>query len=214
MINHCCNPIVHIIMFKLNDPSNENIMFVKETLARLQEIEFVNAMQIVIDNSSTEYSYDLAMIMQFDSVEDIENYSIHPLHKDFVVVKTAPYVQDIAVIDFSAEEALLDNEMGVYRQIVMFTLLGPVKENVQILTEELKELRKIPFVTKLVVATNRVASVRNSDMALIVDVESKDQMIEFLAHPIYSKRIIPKILQYVNKMTTFNIMGNDMRRHK
>jgi len=206
MVISFCKPLIHIIMFKLKEPSLENIIFMKETLAKLHEIEFVKALQIVVDEDRAEYSYDFTMILKFSSVEDIEKYLIHPIHKDDVVAKTTPYIQSVAVIDLSAEEALLENEFGVYRQIILFTLHEPVQENLQILSGVLEDLRVIPYITKLVVVPNIVSSARNSDMVLFIDVENKGQMTKFINPPVYIQSIMPKTLQYVKKLAAVSYL--------
>lgn len=209
VMNNSCYPITHIIMFKLKEPSKENIQFVEETLTKLKTIELIKAMQIVVNKDKTEYSYDLAMMMQFDSKEDTDKYLIHPIHKDDVVIKVTPYIEKTAVIDLNAEAIPLNDGPGENRNIVLFSLMEPVQEKTKMLSVKLEELRKLPFVTKLIVLPNIVESARNSDMVLFIDLENGDKMTKFLNQFLNLFSLLPKTKGCIKKLASISCVLAD-----
>ena len=83
--------ITHIVLFKLKDNSTESLekatnvlMSMKDKISELKHIE------VGIDITHSDRSYDMALITKFDSVEDLEAYQIHPVH-----VKVAEYILSV-----------------------------------------------------------------------------------------------------------------------
>ena len=73
--------ITHIVLFKLKDNTTENIektanvlMDMKDKIAELKHIE------VGMDVTHSQRSYDMALITKFDSVADLEAYQTHPVH--------------------------------------------------------------------------------------------------------------------------------------
>lgn len=208
-LTNSCNPITHIIMFKLKESSEENIQLVGKNLTKLNAIELIKAMQIVVNKDKTEYAYDLAMIMQFDSKEDTEKYLIHPIHKNDVVIKVTPYIEKTAVIDLNAKDIPSNDGFAVNRNIILFSLMEPVQEKMKMLSRQLEELRKLPFVTKLVALPNIVESTRNYDMVLVIDLENRDRMTQFLKQSLGLDSILMKTEGFIQKFASVSYVFTD-----
>lgn len=99
--------IRHIVMWKFADEAeglskSENLDIVASGLLALYESGKINGlkrMEIGRDISGTDMSYDMVLLTEFDSVDDLAAYKIHP---DHVVI--ADYVKKVrlcrAVVDY------------------------------------------------------------------------------------------------------------------
>jgi len=99
--------IRHIVMFKLKNFGGE-----KETLTaalkvknRLDElplkINLIRRYESGIDVRRLEWSYDIILIMDFDSMSDLNAYTVHPDHQAFVTFNK----------DFSESKTCIDYEI-------------------------------------------------------------------------------------------------------
>ncbi|NCC86286.1 MAG: Dabb family protein [Clostridia bacterium] len=98
--------IKHIVMWNFNDTAegktkDENMNIVKNGLLALEPIiPEIKYIQLGNDISHTEMSYDLALITEFENLDDLQTYKVHPEHQ-----KVANYVAKVTnsrgVIDFS-----------------------------------------------------------------------------------------------------------------
>ncbi|MBE0492515.1 MAG: Dabb family protein [Sulfurospirillum sp.] len=77
--------VKHIVFFKFEDNSAEHkqlvhdkIMFLKDKITVLKHLE------VGINFSPEERAFDLALISDFASKEDLASYAIHPLHVELV----------------------------------------------------------------------------------------------------------------------------------
>ncbi len=99
--------IRHIVMFKLKAFDNETLKqeALKELKKRLeilpQKIDVIRRSEIGIDIRKLTSSYDLILTMDFDSMEDLNYYSGHPEHQDFIRFNK----------DFSVTKASVDYEI-------------------------------------------------------------------------------------------------------
>ena len=79
--------IKHIVMWKFKDyaegaTKQENILKVKSMLEALPEkIDFIREMQVNVNVNAKDGMYDAVLISEFDSLEDVERYRVHPEHK-------------------------------------------------------------------------------------------------------------------------------------
>ncbi|WP_458700403.1 Dabb family protein [Sulfurospirillum sp. 1307] len=77
--------VKHIVFFKLEDNSNEHKEYVKNLIMDLKDkIEVIQAYEVGINFSDEERAYDLALISDFKSKEDLQTYATHPLHVEVV----------------------------------------------------------------------------------------------------------------------------------
>ena len=99
--------IRHIVMFKLRnfDNETEKTEAVNELLRRLDElpskIDLIRKYEGGADIRKLEWSYDISLVMDFNSMADLEAYTIHPAHQDFVAFNK----------DFSIAKVCVDYEV-------------------------------------------------------------------------------------------------------
>ena len=77
--------IKHIVFFKLEDNSQEHKKFVQEKIMSLKgKIDVIKHIEVGINFADEERAYDLSLISDFDSVEDLKAYAINPLHVEVI----------------------------------------------------------------------------------------------------------------------------------
>lgn len=82
--------IRHIIMLKLKDFANstEKLTAALEVKKRLDElpskIDVIRKCETAIDIRNLAWSYDIVLTMDFESMRDLDAYTIHPAHQDFI----------------------------------------------------------------------------------------------------------------------------------
>ncbi len=73
--------IRHVVFFKLNDNSKENKQRVRNIIEALKEkIGVIRFYQVGINFSNEERAYDLALISDFDTKDNLDIYAKHPDH--------------------------------------------------------------------------------------------------------------------------------------
>lgn len=93
--------ISHIVLFKLQDPSAENLAVTRsKLLSMVREIPMLRHLEVGMDVIRSERSYDIALITKFDSLEDLQAYQIYPYHVDVIVSHMKSVCSSIAVVDF------------------------------------------------------------------------------------------------------------------
>lgn len=80
--------LVHIVMFQFKDENKEaNLARVKAMLEALpQKIDTLKSMEVGIDISRSERSFDMVLISTFDDQEGLNVYAPHPAHQEVVSV--------------------------------------------------------------------------------------------------------------------------------
>lgn len=75
----------HIVFFKLEDNSDANKQRVKDRIMSMQgKMDFVKHLEVGINFSPEERAFDLALISDFETREDLNTYATHPIHVDVV----------------------------------------------------------------------------------------------------------------------------------
>ena len=88
--------IRHIVMWKFKESAegntkDENIRIVKDSLfALVGMIDEIKKMEIGCDVAHTAASMDLALITEFESLDALHTYAVHPEH-----VKVADFVRKV-----------------------------------------------------------------------------------------------------------------------
>ena len=73
--------LTHIVLFKLNDKSEETIQKTKDLLLGLEgQIPCLKFIEVGVDIVHSERSYDIGLYTKFDSMADMEAYQVHPAH--------------------------------------------------------------------------------------------------------------------------------------
>ncbi len=99
--------IRHIVMFKLKEFDNETDKKAAaiKVLERLNElpktIDLIRKFEAGVDIRKLEWSYDISLVMDFDSMNDLDAYTIHPAHKEFVAFNK----------DYSVAKVCIDYEI-------------------------------------------------------------------------------------------------------
>ena len=94
--------IKHIVFFKLKDPTAENIERTVQVLRDMQgKIPQLRSLEAGSDVIRSERSYDLALIVEVDNLEDLQAYQVHPAHQE--VIRFINEVKDHTLsVDFEA----------------------------------------------------------------------------------------------------------------
>jgi DNA-binding Lrp family transcriptional regulator len=99
--------IRHIVMFKLKDfpGETEKMKAAEEVIKRLNElpikIEVIRKYEAGVDLRKLSWSYDIVLIMDFDNMTDLETYTVHPAHQEFIAFNK----------DYSVEKVCIDYEV-------------------------------------------------------------------------------------------------------
>lgn len=80
--------LVHIVMFQFKeDNKTENLARVKAMLEALPaQIDTLKSMEVGIDISHSERSFDLSLISVFDDQAGLDVYVPHPAHQEVVSI--------------------------------------------------------------------------------------------------------------------------------
>ena len=93
--------ITHIVLFKLADPTAENVTMTRNKLLRMAgRIDLLRHLEVGIDVVRSERSYDIALTTRFDSLEDLQAYQIHPYHAGEVIPHMKSVCSSIVAVDY------------------------------------------------------------------------------------------------------------------
>lgn len=99
--------IRHIVAFKLKEFDNdtqksEALIDIKKRIEELpNRIKTIRRCEVGIDVKKLPSSYDIVLTMDFDHMDDLNFYAIHPDHQDFITYNK----------DFSIAKASVDYEI-------------------------------------------------------------------------------------------------------
>ncbi|MFS1512125.1 Dabb family protein [Chengkuizengella sp. SCS-71B] len=92
--------IKHIVFFKLKDGSQQNIAKTKDVLLSMKgKIPVVRHLEVGMDVLRSERSYDLSLIVEVESLEDLDQYQVHPVHKEIITYITK-VKESVVVVDY------------------------------------------------------------------------------------------------------------------
>ena len=95
--------ITHIVLFKLTDPSAENLATTLNKLLSMDgKIDLLRHLEAGVDVVRSERSYDIALTTRFDSLEDLQAYQIHPYHAGEVIPHMKAVCSSIAAVDYES----------------------------------------------------------------------------------------------------------------
>lgn len=91
----------HIVLFKLKEPTKENLRFLEETLLSMNgNIKELKQMEVGIDVIKSDRSYDIGIITRFDNKEDYLAYDVDEFHVEKVKKVIGPYLESSKTLDF------------------------------------------------------------------------------------------------------------------
>lgn len=93
--------IAHIVLFKLKEPTENNIADVKNMLLSMNgKLPMLRHLEAGADVIRSERSYDVALYTKFDSLADLQAYQVHPYHADTVVPLMKASCSSIVAADY------------------------------------------------------------------------------------------------------------------
>lgn len=93
--------ITHIVLFKLTDPTVENLEATRSKLLSMGgRVDLLRHLEVGVDVVRSERSYDIALTTRFDSLEDLQAYQIHPYHAGEVIPHMKAVSSSSAAIDY------------------------------------------------------------------------------------------------------------------
>jgi len=93
--------ITHIVLFKLADPTAENVTATRNKLLSMDgKIDLLRHLEVGVDVIRSERSYDIALTTRFDSLEDLQAYQVHPYHAGDVVSHMKSVCSSIVAVDY------------------------------------------------------------------------------------------------------------------
>jgi hypothetical protein len=93
--------VTHIVLFKLSDPSEENLSVTLAKLLSMQgNISQLRHLEAGSDVIRSERSYDIALLTRFDSLADLQAYQVHPYHAGEVVPHMKSVCSSIVAVDY------------------------------------------------------------------------------------------------------------------
>jgi len=92
--------IRHIVFFKLKNNSKIDESQIKDTILPLKDkIDVIKFYQVGINFAKEERAYDLVLISDFDTIEDLKIYASHPEHLKVISILKEEGVMT-KVVDF------------------------------------------------------------------------------------------------------------------
>lgn len=77
--------ITHIVLFKLKDRSPESIDRTVQVLRNMEgKIDELLHLEVGTDVLHSDRSYDIALVTKFESMEKLQAYQVHPVHKGVI----------------------------------------------------------------------------------------------------------------------------------
>ncbi|HXE95011.1 MAG TPA: Dabb family protein [Dongiaceae bacterium] len=93
--------ITHIVLFKLAEPSAENIAATRNKLLSMDgKIDLLRHLEVGVDVIRSERSYDIALTTRFDSLVDLQAYQIHPYHAGEVIPHMKAVCSSVVAVDY------------------------------------------------------------------------------------------------------------------
>lgn len=93
--------IAHIVLFKLNSPTDENSAAVRDMLLSMNgRVPLLRYIEVGVDIIRSERSYDVALYTKFDSLADLQAYQIHPYHAGTVIPFMKANCSSIVAADY------------------------------------------------------------------------------------------------------------------
>ena len=77
--------VKHIVFFKLSDNSEANKQALKDRIMSMQgKLNFMKHLEVGINFSTEERAFDVVLINDFETKEDLQMYATHPIHLEVV----------------------------------------------------------------------------------------------------------------------------------
>ena len=95
--------VTHIVFFKLTDVTPDKIAETRNRLFNMNgKIPGIRHFEVGVDVVRSERSYDLALLIRFDTLADLKVYQEHPLHSGEVVPYVKSVCSSIIAVDYES----------------------------------------------------------------------------------------------------------------
>lgn len=95
--------VTHIVLFKFCDPAPDKIAETRNRLLSMNgKIPGIRHFEVGVDVVRSERSYDLALLIRFDTLADLKAYQEHPLHAGEVVPHVKSVCSSIIAVDYES----------------------------------------------------------------------------------------------------------------
>ncbi len=90
--------ITHIVFFKLKDQSPRSVGKAKDILLNMKgKIPQLRHLEVGIDVLHSQRSFDIALVTNFDSLEELQAYQKHPVHVEVLKYMTSVRESSVTV---------------------------------------------------------------------------------------------------------------------
>ncbi|MFO0693270.1 MAG: Dabb family protein [Polyangiales bacterium] len=94
--------VTHIVLFKLKDPSPENLRLTAGVLSAMDgKIPELVDIEVGIDQLKSERSFDIALRTRHRSWDELNAYQVHPIHQE-VLKHMKSVVEKSVAVDWEA----------------------------------------------------------------------------------------------------------------
>ncbi|MDQ0195688.1 Dabb family protein [Paenibacillus wynnii] len=91
--------IKHIVFFKLKDRSPESVAATVAVLRNMEgKIPELLAIEVGTDLLRSERSFDIALVTEVASLEDLQAYQVHPVHKEVIT-----HINEVKELSYSVD---------------------------------------------------------------------------------------------------------------
>ena len=92
--------LTHVVMFKLRDRSADHVAHCRQLLEGLPPlIPEIRRFDIGVNAIDSPRSYDFVLISEFDNVDALQRYQVHPTHAE-VQAYLRDNAEAVAVVDY------------------------------------------------------------------------------------------------------------------
>lgn len=93
--------IVHIVLFKLKEPTAETVAEAVSLLRSMEgKVPMLRRLEVGADVIRSERSYDIALYTHFDTLEDLAAYQADPYHGGTVAPRMRSISSAVAAADY------------------------------------------------------------------------------------------------------------------
>ncbi|KGE16434.1 Dabb family protein [Paenibacillus wynnii] len=91
--------IKHIVFFKLKDRSPESVATTVAVLRNMEgKIPELLSIEVGTDLLRSERSFDIALVTEVASLEDLQAYQVHPVHKEVIA-----HINEVKELSYSVD---------------------------------------------------------------------------------------------------------------
>ena len=95
--------ITHIVLFKLKEPTAENMEKARQLLLSMDgKVEQLRYLEVGVDLIRSERSADIALVTRFDSLEELQAYQVHPYHANEVAAYMRSVSSSVVAADYES----------------------------------------------------------------------------------------------------------------